>query len=150
MFVALKIAHLVAVIIGFGPLFVYPLMVKRSHGSVEVVRAMRLARSKLSEPAFLLVGPLGLLAAWQHPDEEVLSRLWVRLAVPLWLFAACVVWFLQRPLARRVAESAERVAGGDSARSEELRRRIVWLTRVTWVSWAGLVGMLLLMVIQPA
>jgi Predicted integral membrane protein (DUF2269) len=149
-FVALKVAHLVAVVIGFGPLFVYPVMIRRSGDSVEVIRSMRIARSNISEPAFLLVGPLGLLTAWQHPDEGVLTRLWVQLAIPLWLFAVVVVWCVQRPLAKRVAASAELVAAGDGSVNAVLRRRITWLTRVTWVSWAGLVGMLLLMVMQPA
>lgn len=137
-------------VIGFGPLFVYPLMIGKSAGDARVVAAMRLARSRISEPAFLAVGPLGVLAATQHPDENVFGRLWVHLAIPLWLFAASVVWFLQRPLAKKVAESAAAVANGAPSRSGELQRRMAWLTRLTWVSWAGLIGMLLLMVTRPA
>jgi hypothetical protein len=148
-FIGLKIAHVVAVVIGFGPLFVYPLMIRQTSGHVEVVTAMRAARAKISEPAFLLVGPLGILAATQHPDESVFSRLWVQLSIPLWIFAAAVVWVVQRPLARKVAASAAACAAGDGSRGPELARRCAWLTRVTWVSWAGLVGMLWLMVVQP-
>jgi hypothetical protein len=147
--VCFKILHLLCVVIGFGPLFVYPMMVNRSGGSPAVINAMRVARSTVSMPAFFLVGPLGLLTAWQHPGEDVLSRLWVRLALPLWLFAFIIVWFVQRPLATRVGLCAERVAAGDSTQNAELKRLINWLTRVTWVSWAGLIGMLLLMVTQP-
>jgi uncharacterized membrane protein len=150
LFIGLKIAHVIAVVVGFGPLFVYPLMVRHGEGSIEVVAAMRAARARISEPAFLLVGPLGVLAATQHPDESVFGRLWVQLSIPLWLFAASVVWLVQRPLARKVGESAAACAAGDGSKGPELARRCAWLTRVTWISWAGLVGMLWLMVVQPA
>jgi hypothetical protein len=147
-FVILKILHIVAVVMAFGPLFVYPFMVKGAEPTV--IRAMRAARSTISEPAFLAVGPLGVLAATQHPDEAVFSRLWVQLAIPLWMFAVSVVWFVQRPLAKKVCESASAVEGGDVSRGAELNRRITWLTRVTWVSWAGLFGMVLLMTTRPS
>jgi hypothetical protein len=149
-FVLLKVAHIVAVVIGFGPLFVYPLFMRRSGGDVNLLSGLRFVRSRVSEPAFIAVGPLGLLAASQHPDEVVFSRLWVQVAIPLWVLAVSVVWFVQRPLSRKVVESALAISQGDSVRDAELRRRMQWLTRVTWVSWVGLVGMLLLMVTRPA
>jgi Predicted integral membrane protein (DUF2269) len=148
LFVALKVAHIVAAVIGFGPLFVYPLMI--SKGDPQTIMAMKRARRIISEPAFLSVGPLGVLAATQHPDEEIFSRLWVHLAIPLWLIAASVVLFIQRPLAARVAVTARALADGDASKASELRSLLRWLTRVTWVSWAGLVGMLVLMVTKPA
>ena len=147
-FVAVKVAHIVAAIIGFGPLFVYPLMIRNE--DLPTIMAMKRARKMISGPAFLVVGPLGLLAATQHPDDQIFSRLWVRLAIPLWLLAASVVLFVQRPLATRVALSAIALASGDSARAPQLHSQVRWLTRVTWVSWAGLVGMLLLMVTRPS
>jgi hypothetical protein len=70
-FVLLKVAHIVAVVIGFGPLFVYPLFMRRSGGDVNLLSGLRFVRSRVSEPAFIAVGPLGLLAASQHPDEVV-------------------------------------------------------------------------------
>jgi uncharacterized membrane protein len=154
-FVILKILHIVSVVMAFGPLFVYPFMVKSSTADptvirAGVIRAMRAARSTISEPAFLAVGPLGVLAATQHPDEQVFLRLWVQLAIPLWMFAVSVVWFVQRPLAKKVFESAVAIEGGDDSRGTELNRRITWLTRVTWVSWAGLFGMVLLMTTRPS
>jgi uncharacterized membrane protein len=149
-FIVAKVAHIVAVVIGFGPLFVYPMIMRRTGGDADLLRALRFVRSRVSEPAFIAVGPLGLLAASQHPDVEVFSRLWVHLAIPLWLFAVSVVWFVQRPLSKKVVAFAIAVSTGDSTRDAELRQRMNWLTRVTWISWAGLVGMLLLMVTRPA
>ncbi len=142
------------VVVGFGPLFVYPLMVRVARTPSErvaVVASMVRARRLVSEPAFLAVGPLGIAAAFFHPDESVFSRLWVQLAIPLWMFAASVVWFLQRPLAKRVVAAAdELVAQPSEVTSAKFVRLARWLTRVTWVSWAGLVAMILLMLLQPA
>ena len=153
-------AHLVAVIVAFGPLFVYPLLVRLAghRSAVEqaaVVEAVKAVRRQVSEPAFLLVGPLGIATAASHPDQDIFGRAWVQWAIPLWGFAACVVWFVQRPLSRRVALLAGvLVTVTDNAAdarlaARQLRRATTWLTRVTWVSWAGLLLMLWLMIAQP-
>jgi Predicted integral membrane protein (DUF2269) len=153
-FTALVTLHICSVVIGFGPLFVYPLLVRTASAPSDrqaIVRAMLEARRKVSEPAFLIVGPLGIAAALVHPDESVFSRLWVQLAIPLWLFAVVVVWFVQRPIAKRVARAAEDlVTGPTRAKAAQFDRLSRWLTRVTWVSWVGLVGMIVLMLTRPA
>ena len=149
------------VIVGFGPLFVYPLLIRLAAHRTAVERAavvevVGAGRRKVSEPAFLLVGPLGIATAATRPDN-LFSRAWVQWAIPLWLLAASVVWCVQRPLSRRVALLAGELAGSsvappndDVARTAaSLRRTTTWLTRVTWVSWAGLGLMLWLMVFQP-
>jgi hypothetical protein len=158
LFVGLKVLHVVAVVVGFGPLFVYPAMLRQlpRHGSTEpmivhtVVGLIGGVRRQISERAFLAVGPLGLLTATQHPDDDVFTRLWVHLAIPLWLISTAVILFVHRPFARRVSECAEALARGDANRAAALPRRVAWLTRVTWVSWAGLVGMVLLMITRPS
>jgi uncharacterized membrane protein len=152
LFIVLQIGHIVAVVIAFGPLFVYPVMLHRTglEALPGVVRAIRLVRARISEPAFLLVGLLGILTVTQHPDDDIFRRLWVELAIPLWLFAASVVWFVQRPLARRVAETVAAIEAGDEDLGPVLTRRLTWLTRVTLISWVGLIGMVWLMVVQPA
>jgi Predicted integral membrane protein (DUF2269) len=175
-FTALVTLHVCLVVIGFGPLFVYPLMVRSAatasatsddtSGSTAdttfdatpdatarhvMVLAMVRARRRVSEPAFLAVGPVGILAATQHPDEDVFHRLWVQAAIPLWMIAVSVVWFVQRPLSTRVvaaAKAAVDAPGHDT--SERFRRLASWLTRVTWISWVGLVGMVVLMVTRPS
>lgn len=115
-----------------------------------VVTAILVARHTISEPAFVLVGVLGLLSAVAHPDEAIFGRLWVQLAIPLWLFAVVVVWFVQRPLAVKVAAAAKLLGDDPQAdHAKEFVRLASWLTRVTWISWAGLAGMVVLMVTQP-
>ena len=131
-------------------------MIRSADSAVErrtVVNAMLRARREVSEPAFVLVGVLGLLTAVAHPDESIFTRLWVQLAIPLWLFAVMVVWLVQRPLAAKVASAAKALSNSESASGDgakEFSRLAKWLTRVTWISWLGLVGMVVLMVTQPA
>jgi Predicted integral membrane protein (DUF2269) len=159
-FTALVTLHVCLVVIGFGPLFVYPLMIRsvsaddpaaRQVMVTAVVTAMVTARRRVSEPAFLAVGPVGILAATQHPDEEVFHRLWVQAAIPLWLIAVSVVWFVQRPLSKRVAAAAQRAADEPGPETtKRFQRLAAWLTRVTWISWAGLIGMVALMLTRPS
>jgi len=159
----LLVAHLLSVVVAFGPLFVYPLLVR--FGSLRppaeqaaVAEVVKAVRRRVSEPAFLLVGPLGIATAAAHPDQDIFHRAWVQWAIPLWVFAALVVWFVQRPLSRRVALHAAALAAAAQENehppdvrlaARRLRKASAWLTRVTWVSWAGLGLMLWLMVFQP-
>jgi hypothetical protein len=150
----LLVAHVATVVVGFGPLFVYPLLLRLgSHRSAveraAVAETVRAVRRKVSEPAFLIVGPLGIATASARPDD-LFGRAWVQWAIALWAFASAVVWFVQRPLSRRVAVLAGRVVADPTAADvAALNAAARWLTRVTWVSWAGLVLMLWLMVFQP-
>jgi Predicted integral membrane protein (DUF2269) len=155
-FTALVTVHVCLVVMAFGPLFVYPMLIRSTDPTDPVARravvsAMVTARRRISEPAFVAVGPLGLLAALNHPDEDVFHRLWVQLAIPLWIIAVSVVWFIQRPLSKRVAVAAqEMVSEPGPETSARFARLAGWLTRVTWISWAGLVVMVWLMLTQPA
>ncbi len=143
------VAHLVAVVVGFGPLFVYPLVTRalRREASDEAraagLAALTEARRRVSEPAFVAVLPLGLTAALLHPDDALLGRAWLQVAIAFFVIAVAFVLVVQRPLSRRVARAA---AAGDGA---ELATAVRWLTRATWVSWVGLVVMLWLMLFQP-
>jgi uncharacterized membrane protein len=168
---ALLIAHLIAAVIGFGPLFVYPAIAAsllRSEVSASEragsFAAMTAARRRISEPAFYCVGVLGLGVALTHPDEAILRRGWLQLAIAFWLVAVAFVVLVQRPLSRRLSRLAHQLANDaagasraasrdgsrDGSRGGELNRIATWLTRATWVSWAGLVVMLWLMIFQPS
>jgi hypothetical protein len=163
------VAHLVAAVIGFGPLFVYPAIVAAVMGSdlsasarSSSLAAITTVRRTVSEPAFYAVGVLGLGVALTHPDDDMLRRGWLQLAIAFWLVAVAFVVFVQRPLSRRLARLAAAVADRVAAAhatddrpadgnepGPELNRVATWLTRATWVSWAGLVVMLWLMIFQP-
>ncbi len=148
------VAHLVAVVVGFGPLFVYPLVTRTLRDEPPAARAAGItaltrARRRISEPAFVAVLPLGLAAAVSHPDDEILGRTWLQLAIVLFVIAVTFVLAVQRPLARRVARLAAASAGPDPEGGAALASAVRLLTMATWVSWAGLVVMLALMVFQP-
>lgn len=155
------IGHLVAVVVGFGPLFVYPMLLRGMGGSPPEARAailtsMARARRTVSEPAFLVVLPLGFTAALLHPDGQILRHGWMQVAIGFMVIAVAFVLVVQRPLSRQVAALAVTLAAGGSADGAErtsmsgrLDQRLRWLTRATWVSWAGLVVMLWLMIVKP-
>jgi uncharacterized membrane protein len=152
------VAHLVCVVVGFGPLFVYPVVMRAarpatSEARAAVLGALGLARRRVSEPAFLAVLPFGLAAALAHPDDRLLHRGWLQVAIGFMVVAVGFVLVVQRPLAREVARLAGELTVATrpaaDALAAQFASRCRWLTRATWVSWAGLGVMLWLMVAKP-
>jgi hypothetical protein len=152
------VAHLLAGIGAFGPLLVMPLIVRRANaggfgsaGHAVAASTSRWVRRRVSEPCFVAVGVLGLVAAWAHPDNDLFGYLWVRLAVVFWLVAVVVVLFVQGPLARRAERLARALWTGEGAADDgaRLARVTRQLELLTMVSAVGLPVMVWLMVFQP-
>ena len=152
------IGHLLAGIGAFGPLLVMPLIVRRvavvesgTEGQAAVAQTSLWVRRRVSEPCFVAVGLLGVLAAAVHPDDGLFGYLWVQLAVTFWLIAVTVVLFVQGPLARRAERLVVILSRGEGSAEQgrELTRISRWLELVTMVSAVGLPVMLYLMVFQP-
>ncbi len=152
------IGHLLAGIGAFGPLLVMPLVARRAtsgafgtEGQAAVAQTSLWVRRRVSEPCFVAVGLLGVVAAALHPDDGLFGYLWVQLAVAFWLIAVMVVLLVQGPLARR----AERLVvilsrcEGNAEQGRELTKISRWLELVTMVSAVGLPVMLYLMLFQP-
>jgi hypothetical protein len=155
-YATLKVLHILAVVVAFGTLLPLPVLRRK-------VLAAGLSngwypgslwlRRRVSEPAFVLVGVLGVWLAVANPNPEMFSLLWVQLAIGLFLFALLVVLGLQGPLARRCARLVRELEGPVDVDRVATAKRLgfsVWALEVlTVVSALGLVGMLALMVVKP-
>jgi hypothetical protein len=156
-YATLKVLHILAVVVAFGTLLPMPVLRRKvfAKGVTEGWYPGSLwLRRWLSEPAFLLVGVLGVWLAIANPNPEIFSLLWVRLALGLFLFALVVVLALQGPLARRCARLVREMSVlVDEVDRSVLAKRLgfsVWALEVlTGVSALGLIGMLVLMVVKP-
>ncbi len=151
------IGHLLAGIGAFGPLLVMPLVARRAtsgafgaEGQAAVAQTSLWVRRRVSEPCFVAVGLLGVVAAALHPDDGLFGYLWVQLAVAFWLIAVVVVLLVQGPLARRAERLVVLLSRGEGTAEQgrELTKISRWLELVTTVSAVGLPVMLYLMVFQ--
>jgi uncharacterized membrane protein len=161
-YATLKVLHILAVVVAFGTLLPAPVLRRKvlngSPGGPATVEAWYdgslWMRRRVSEPAFVLVGVLGVWLAIANPNPDMFSLGWVQLAIGLFLFALIVVLGLQGPLARRCARIVSEMSRvGNDVERASLTKRLsfnVWALEVlTTVSALGLVGMLVLMVLQP-
>jgi uncharacterized membrane protein len=133
------ILHIVAVVVGFGGLFLAP-MLRRSDGSPSSVAGVVLAYvQRIALPAVALAGILGfgLISMSKDGDIEVykFSQSWVGIAIALWIVELAVLWF-------GVAATEKKVAAGDA--SAEARRPMF-----TGLSHLLLVVLVYLMVFKP-
>jgi hypothetical protein len=158
-YATLKVLHILAVVVAFGTLLPMPVLRRKvfaagpGGGGAGWYPGALWLRRRVSEPAFVLVGVLGVWLAVANPNPEMFSLLWVQLALGLFLFALVVVLGLQGPLARRCVRLVREIEVVDVADRAAVAKRLsfsVWALEVlTVVSALGLVGMLVLMVIKP-
>jgi uncharacterized membrane protein len=156
-YATLKVLHILAVVVAFGTLIPMPVLRRKvlAAGNAEGWYPGSLwLRRRVSEPAFVLVGVLGVWLTIANPNPEMFSLLWIQLALGLFLFALLVVVGLQGQLARRCARLVREL----DVLVDEIDRAVVakrlgfsvWALEVlTVVSALGLVGMLALMVVKP-
>lgn len=105
------ILHIVAVIVGFGGLFLAP-MLRRTDGSPASVAGAVLAYvQRVAVPAVAVAGILGfaLIGMSKNGDVEVykFSQRWVGIAILLWIVELAVLWF-------GVGATEKKVAAGDT------------------------------------
>jgi len=133
------ILHIVAVIVGFGGLFLVP-MLRRTDGSQASVAGVVLAFvQRVAVPAVAVAGILGfaLIGMSKTGDIEVFkfSQRWVGIAILLWIIELAVLWF-------GVGATEKKVAAGDEAAAA---RRPMF----TGISHLLLLVLVYLMVFKP-
>ena len=90
--------HILAAIVAFGPLFVYPSLQRAGAG----VRIARL-HLRMTLPALVVTWALGMgLVGMSKPeglDEAIfkMSQTWIVLALIAWVILMLISWFLIRP-----------------------------------------------------
>jgi uncharacterized membrane protein len=123
----LGLLHILSVIAAFGPLFVYPSMIRAGAGA-EVAKW----HLRLSLPALVLVWVFGMGLVGLSDDAIEMSEEWIVASLIIWVALVVVSWFLIRP---SLADTSER------ARS--------MLAAGIGITHLGLVVMLWLMVFKP-
>jgi uncharacterized membrane protein len=123
----LGLLHILSVIAAFGPLFVYPSLVRAGAGA-EVARW----HLRLSLPALVLAWVFGMGLVGASDDLIEMSDGWIIASLLVWVILVVVSWFLIRP---SLSDSSER------ARS--------LLSAGIGITHVGLIVMLWLMVFKP-
>ncbi|MEO6652687.1 MAG: hypothetical protein ABIP17_08535 [Ilumatobacteraceae bacterium] len=119
--------HIVAAIVAFGPLFLYPGL--RRAGETAVIASMHM---RLVFPALIVLWVLGMGLAGMSDDAYKMSQLWLTLSILVWVVLVAVSWFLIRPAITDTSPTAAaRMAAG------------------TGVTHLGLVVGLILMIWKP-
>ena len=107
----LGVLHILAAVVAFGPLFIYPSM-QRAGAGAEVARL----HLRLSLPALVLSWVFGMGLVGMSEDAVEMSQTWIVLSLLCWVAAVAVSWFLIRPSLGDSSESARsRLAAGIGA-----------------------------------
>lgn len=100
--------HILAAIVAFGPLFMYPGLRKANETAT-----MASLHMKLVFPALILMWVLGMGLAGMSEDTYKVSQLWLSLSIVNWVVLVAVSWFLIRPAITDSSQAAiARLAAG--------------------------------------
>lgn len=97
----MAMAHILAAIVAFGPLFLYPGLRKAGETTTMAATHMR-----LTFPALIVLWVLGMGLAGMSEDVYEMSQLWLTLSILNWILLVAVSWFLIRPAITDTSESA--------------------------------------------
>lgn len=104
----MSLLHILAAIVAFGPLFMYPGL--RKAGETATIAAVHM---RMAFPALILMWVLGMGLAGMSEDAYKVSQLWLSLSIVNWVVLVAVSWFLIRPAINDTEESAvARLAAG--------------------------------------
>jgi uncharacterized membrane protein len=99
----LGILHIIAVVVAFGPLFIYPSL--RRAGETATIAKMHM---RLALPALALVWVLGMGLAGASDNVVKVSDGWVSAAILIWAVLMVVSWFMIRPA---ITDQSDRATG---------------------------------------
>ena len=100
--------HVLAAIVAFGPLFLYPSM-QRAGASATIAKF----HLRLTLPALALVWVLGMGMVGMSDKVVTMSQTWIVLSLIGWVILMVVSWFMIRPALTDTGESAKgRLASG--------------------------------------
>ncbi len=109
------ILHIAAIIVGFGPTFVFALvassMQKEPQHALFGARIMHLIESRLVIPA-LTLAPLFGAALIITKRYEFWRSTWLLIAVPIFIVVWTIGVFFNRPLGHRIRATLEEITAG--------------------------------------
>lgn len=145
---ALKFLHVLSATLAFGASLTYGAWtlrgVRDSAHEGFVLRGLLWLDRWLVNPAFTVAGLSGI--ALVRLGGLPWGLLWVRASLALFLFTTALSWAVYRPLARR---QWDRFSAAGSA-DPHYRRLSLWAARLGLVFTLANLGLLALMVFQPA
>lgn len=104
----MAMVHILAAVVAFGPLFLYPGLRKAGE-----TRTMAATHMRLTFPALIVLWIVGMGLAGMSEDAYEMSQLWLTLSILNWVVLVAVGWFLIRPAITDASESASaRLAAG--------------------------------------
>jgi uncharacterized membrane protein len=104
----MSLLHILAAVVAFGPLFLYPGL--RKAGETTTIASMHM---RMAFPALIVMWVLGMGLAGMSEDAYSVSQLWLSLSIVNWVVLVAVSWFLIRPAITDSSESAvARLAAG--------------------------------------
>ncbi len=102
----LGLLHVLSVIAAFGPLFVYPSLVRAGAGG-EVAKW----HLRLSLPALVLAWVFGMGMVGMSDDAIEMSDSWIVASLAIWVALVVVSWFLIRPSLTDTSERGRSMLG---------------------------------------
>jgi uncharacterized membrane protein len=147
-YLALKFIHVLSALLAFGASLTYGVWALRGAKGPDhegfALQGLLWIDSYLVNPAFTVAGLSGIaLVALGGPGWDLL---WVRASLAVFLFTTALSWGVYRPLAR--LQWGRFSAHGAS--DPRYQRHSVWAARLGLVFTAANVGLVALMVFQPA
>ena len=128
--------HVLAVIVGFAPLWLTPVMVRlTAAGDKAAADGLEVSILRFSLPGIGLAGILGFGLAGMSEKYYKMSQTWLSIAAVLWVVLLALLFFVARPAIKAFRD-------GDAA----ARGRIMM---ATGISHLILVVMLYLMIFKP-
>jgi hypothetical protein len=101
----LGLLHILAAIVAFGPLFLYPRLQRA--GETQTIAFLHM---RLVFPALVLVWVLGMGLAGVG-EYDLAETWWVTVSIVIWLAILAVSWFLIRPAVKDAGDAARSKMG---------------------------------------
>jgi len=95
------ILHILAAVVAFGPMFLYPAL----HRAGELSTIAKL-HMRMTFPALVVLWVLGMGLAGMSDKTFELSQTWLVLSTIIWLLMMLVSWFFIRPAVTDASERA--------------------------------------------
>ena len=114
--------HVLSVIAAFGPLFVYPSLVRAGAGA-EVAKW----HLRLSLPALVLAWVFGMGMVGMSDNQIEMSDSWIVASLAIWVGLVAVSWFLIRPSLADTSERARSMLGAGTGITHLALVVLLWL-----------------------
>lgn len=118
----LGLLHIISVVVAFGPLFIYPSLVRAGAGATVATWHLR-----LSLPALVVAWVLGMGMIGVSDGAIEMSDGWIVASLVIWVGLVAVSWFLIRPSLTDASDRARSMLGAGIGVTHLALVVMVWL-----------------------